>query len=126
MSILSEIVGAGISLNRQIAGEAIRYTDGAYYVDITDAKPRGGERLVDKQGSAQLQTDEMEWIIKASELVLNAVAVKPNRGATIRWTVAGETLTFTLLQPDGMQQCWKWADRGHTHYHVFCKLKTRA
>lgn len=126
MSVFSDIIGAGLGLNRQLAGELITYRRGSDEIDELKAKPRGGERLVERSGSAVLLTDEMEWLIKADELLLDETAIQPMKGDEIDWTIGGETLTFKLLQPAGMEQCWKWADRGHTHYHVFCKLTGKA
>lgn len=126
MSIFSDIVGAGLGINRTIGGESITYTEpGGEPITLT-AKPRGGERLEERNGSATLQTDEMEWLIARDELLINGAPVRPKKGAVIEWTCRGETLTMTLLKPTGMEQCWKWADRGHSHYHVFCKLTGRA
>lgn len=125
MSIFSDIQAAGLSIHREIAGEAISYHRGEDSIAITAAVPLGGIRIEDREQGLVLQTEEQEWGIDRNELVLgegeDVIEIQPERGDLIEWTWKGRTLKFKVL-PTSATQCWKWSDRGQSQYRVFTKL----
>jgi hypothetical protein len=126
VSVLSDIVAAGLSVARQLAGETVLYIRGAHSLELTEAKPRGGKRPEERERGIVLQVEELEWLILASELILNGTATKPARNDRIEWTKGATKYTYTVL-PTEADQVWRWADRGQSHFHVYAKLtKTEA
>jgi hypothetical protein len=77
-----------------VAGVAATYSRGDSSAPIT-ATP--GNALVDvSQGERVIQANAQDWIVTASELVLDDVVVEPRRGDRI--TVAGRGV-FEVLDP---------------------------
>ena len=122
MSVFSDIQAAGLTVHRELAGEAITYRRGEdLEIEIEFAVPLGGARLEERDTGIVLQTDSLEWGINREDLVDDETEIIPKRGDTIEFEWKDRTLTFTVL-PDGASQCWKWSDRGQSQYRIFTKL----
>ena len=105
-----------------LADEAVgSFTDGTYTSSIKLVS--GGPYLfrVDQgEGVSTVKWSDQDFIVQASELKLNGVAVLPAAGQQFTRTVNGKTEVFELMYLPS-EQPWKWHDPDHTTIRLHCK-----
>lgn len=126
MSAFSEIVATDLSdaLDDAFADTGIAYTpaNGAAISGLT-AIIGPTEVLIDGSQIVTLSHENRDFSIKSAALAIAGESYEPQRGDTITEVKAGKTYTYDVLIPDGLHQCWTWADRFRIRRKVHAKLR---
>lgn len=100
MSRLASSASSLISGLRSSAGVAVTYRRSSYSVALTAIPGSTDFETVGPSGVIEtIQT--RDWIVKASELILNSAIVLPAAGDEIDETVGSEVLTYRVVAPTG-------------------------
>ena len=108
---------------KRAAGVPARYMRGSTVVFLV-LVPRGRDNSgVKIEDVAAINTDS-EWLILASDLVLDGVLMKPEKGDTIAVnTREGETEFYVVLPPMDGERCWRASDKFGDSLLVFAKYR---
>ena len=117
MTFLGDTVVQGYLANRSLSGLSITYTrpEDGHSVSVV-AIPGYSLHQVDQDGVVVDEYQSRDFLILASDLILNGVQVEPKRGDVI----TDGSYTFKILAQGG-QPHWRWVDATRTIYRVFTK-----
>lgn len=88
-----------------------------------------GRTLFSPQGygssNGGLSTAAVEWgdrdyLIRVEHLVLNGLAVKPQRGDRLTQVIRGVPAVFEISTPTG-EPPWRYSDEAQTTFRIHCK-----
>jgi hypothetical protein len=79
----------------------------------------GRHAITESGAGVTVIASERELSIPIDELILDAVAAKPERGDKITLTINGELMTYEVMPVD-RQHCFSH-DPGRNVYRVYCK-----
>jgi len=105
------------------ASELITYSRGASSVAIRATYGKKLLKIDDGEGGFRIEFTDMDFLIRASDLILSAVAITPERGDTIAITVGVGTETFEVF-PFNAEPAWRWSDPHRSMIRVHCKHVT--
>ena len=71
-------------------------------------------------GGVLEQFTSRDFIVRASDLVLDGAAVTPQRNDRIEVTLNGTLSVYEVVAPTGME-CWKWSDPYKQAYRIHTK-----
>lgn len=110
-------------LNRKLkqhAGETLVYSRGAHSVEITAPKGKTLLSITDGLGGTRIEWTDADFLIMASELILNGAQVEPERGDRITHTVDGASTVYEVRAPQG-EPPWRWSDSFNVTMRVHAK-----
>lgn len=103
------------------ASKAVSYAREADSVSLSATKTGRRDSLLTVPDPIRTQTQEMDWLITAADLVLNGDVAIPKVGDRITETIDGQDFIWQVLATDS-EACWRWADRNNSVYRVHTKL----
>lgn len=121
MSIVSDIIAAGLSMGLSVTAESVQYTTVTGLVKTLPAaprKPRGANRMV---RAAALDVTKQDWIIAVSDLKFGDEQWEPREGDQIKWRKMRRDLTFEVVPLEG-QSPEEIRDSGRSQYRVHTQL----
>lgn len=104
---------------KALAGESVTYDRNGEAVALT-AIPGDTQAEQDDGTALTIQTTVKDWLVDVVDLVLDSVAVEPERGDLIKQTIGSATHTFEVL-PFG-ESAYTFTDRLNTRYRIHTKL----
>lgn len=119
---LQTAVRSAAATLQQSAGVTISYRRGAASVTLTAVPGRTPFEQTTSTGML-LQFESRDWLITASELLLDSVVVTPQLGDEIRETVGAVTHIYRVLEHNG-QPAWRYCDQYRTRLRVHTKHHT--
>ena len=93
----------------------VTYRRGSDSVELLATHGQSSFVRIDKNGVG-VKITQTDWLISAEDLVLNSVAVQPQKGDTIN----DGTHTFQV-EPNPADGCWKWSGPGYYTMRVHSK-----
>lgn len=108
------------SQRRANAAVTVTYRRGAHSVELLAT--RGSTRIESQGSDIVLHSEQTDWIVDVSELVLNSVATEPQRNDTIEEEIDGVTRVYQVV-PLGPENCWRWHDRMQAEYRIHTRFK---
>lgn len=107
------------------AGRSVTYKRGAYSATFTAARSRRPSSSLEEE-RFETTSDKFRFLIKCSDLVLNAAESLPTEGDRIEEITNGKKFTWEVL-PDPPSRCWDYFDTGNVYLWARVKeLKTEA
>lgn len=110
-------------LNRKLkqhAGETLVYSRGAHSTTITAVAGKTLLQLNDDLGGVRVEWTDRDFLITASDLVLNGSVTLPQRGDQIREVIGSQTKVYEVTAP-GAEPIWRWSDEGQQVLRVHTK-----
>lgn len=101
------------------AAETVEYECGGYRVSLAATLGRTMFE-VDEGNGVLTQVESRDFLVKASDLVLDGQTVLPERGAKIRQTIGTVTHVYEVLAPKG-QDVYKLADAHRNTLRIHTK-----
>lgn len=102
------------------ASEPVTYARGYDFVDIRAAFGRKLLKLDDNAGGIRMEWTDMDFLIRASDLLINGVPITPMRGDKIFAVIGEQAQAFEVL-PYGNDPPWRWADPYQSMYRIHTK-----
>jgi hypothetical protein len=122
MTAFSRAVEAMGETVRQVAGEPATYHRGSDSASIDKIVPGETGVQVDDRKGTTVRAKKRDWLIKASALVINEVAIKPAIGDRIKVTVADGLDVYEVSELAG--EVCRWWDRGKTTWRIHTRFMT--
>jgi hypothetical protein len=94
---------------KEHASRPVVYRRGVDEVAVQATIGRTLLKLDDGYGGVRMEWTDRDFLIHAADLVLNAVAVLPERGDRIRETQGGKVFVYEVMAP-GKEPAWRWSD----------------
>jgi len=94
---------------KEHAARTVVYRRGAGEVSVQATIGRTLLKLDDGYGGVRMEWTDRDFLIHAADLVLNGVAVLPERGDLIRETQGGKVIVYEVMAP-GKEPPWRWSD----------------
>lgn len=110
-------------LNRKLkqhAGESLVYSRGVHSVTLTAIPGKTLLQLNDDLGGVRVEWTDRDYLITASELILNGSVTLPQRGDQIREVIGSQTKVYEVTAP-GPEPVWRWSDEGQQVLRVHTK-----
>jgi hypothetical protein len=105
---------------KEHASRPVAYRRGADEVTVQATIGRTLLKLDDGYGGVRMEWTDRDFLIHAADLVLNGVAVLPERGDLIRETQGGKVIVYEVMAP-GKEPAWRWSDVFHKVLRVHAK-----
>lgn len=102
------------------AASSVTYRRGPLSVSLTATMGSQLLRLSDGLGGMVIQRADRDFIITASDLVLNGDATEPRDGDIIDVSIGGNTERF-MVSPIGTEASWRHSDAAGTIYRIHTK-----
>jgi hypothetical protein len=104
-------IGSGwlAEMLKEHASRPVAYRRGTEEVAVQATIGRTLLKLDDGYGGVRMEWTDRDFLIHAADLVLNAVAVLPERGDVIRETQGGKVFMYEVMAP-GKEPAWRWSD----------------
>jgi len=121
MSVISQIVAAGLEMGISLRGESVLYRTAAGQektITAVPLKPRSAHKMI-RAGS--LDASLLDWSFKFAEMIFASVSHEPEQGDQIEWTKGGQVLTYELL-PESGESPVEIRDSERSQYRVHAKL----
>jgi hypothetical protein len=104
-------------------GTSAVYRRGNYSVSLTVVIGSQLLRVSDRQGNVKMERADADFLIEASDLVLNGSATEPASGDYVDVSIGSETKRYELM-PVGSEPAWRYADpTGQSQYRVHTKFR---
>ena len=104
---MSNMLRTGVAWLQQMRSQNMSdsgvYARGAFSIPALLATPGKTEFEIDNGESVRIESNLVDWIVTASDLVLNNAVTVPKRGDT--FTTGGKT--YEVMQPDGLSQPYR-------------------
>lgn len=100
---------------------SVTYSRTPYSLTILATVGRTAFEVNDDSGGVVEAWESRDYIVSASDLILNAVTTEPARGDRITEEVGGETRIYEVLAPAG-QPVWRWSDARRYRMRIHTKL----
>jgi len=112
-------------------GVSLTYTRGAYSVTLTGWLGNTGVSFLSKiqaEPSASNETSNADFMIVASELILNSAAISPRIGDTITMNCNGSTLSYVVMPTNQGDPAWKnvFEQKGGTTVPIVYRIHATA
>lgn len=118
-----DIVKSALKAVAGTAGVPVIYARGNSTVEIDDAMPAQANYGVANVEPAQIDYQAKDFLIEASQLVLDGGRITPRRGDQVRETQGGVTYIYEVRRPDSSEKVWRFSDqlRGWIRVHTTLK-----
>ncbi len=93
---------------KKFLAKTVTYCRGQAEAVVLATVGRTTFEVEDSTGVAE-RLESRDFIITATDLVLNGTTVLPERGDRIEETAGNRTLVYELVGP-GQEPCWRWSD----------------
>lgn len=125
MSLLNDVIGVAINAHQEITGE-----DGVTYVSEPDATPITLDkptktlepRFLNYQEKLAIETQVIDWIVKAEDFTSGGSFTGPEEGAVIIET--GTMIRNYRISRFESEPAWRWLDGSNTHLRIHTVLIT--
>lgn len=122
MSLVSRGSAAHKRRAKLSAGVSITYARGVDSVELTAWEGRTLFAIESRQeGAARVQWGDKDYLIVASELILDGDTVTPREGDRITQTLPEGDVTFEVLPPNRGEPAWRYSDPQRTILRVHVK-----
>jgi hypothetical protein len=105
---------------KEHASRLVVYRRGGDEVAVQATVGRTLLKLDDGYGGVRMEWTDRDFLIHAADLVLNGVAVLPERGDVIRETQGGRTFVYEVMAP-GKEPAWRWSDEFYKVLRIHTK-----
>ena len=105
---------------RRLYGLSVVYRRGPLFVELAVAVGRTETENVDTEGVVSVRGRVRDYLIAASELILNGQHVRPEAGDTIEQWV-GSVKMIHEVRPIADGQHWRWHDPNEETFRVHTK-----
>ncbi len=116
MTSFSDAIANGFQTMLDAAGVTITYTRGSDTVEI-QAVPGKTMFTSSSQMGFEVRSNSRDYIVRASDLILNEVVITPKRGDSI---TEGER-KFNVMRPDGDANLFRYCDSGLGRIRIYTK-----
>lgn len=103
------------------ASKAVSYARGSDSATLYATKTGRRDQSLTVPEPIQTQTQEMDWLINAADLIVGPDLIVPDVGDVITETIDGSDFTWEVLNT-GSEACWRFEDRNNSVYRVHTKL----
>ena len=93
---------------RQYVGREVVYQRGQQTLTVPATIGRTVFETTDEYGVV-VRTESRDFLISVADLVLDGVAILPQRGDRIRESEGGQAFVYEVLAP-GQEPCWRYSD----------------
>lgn len=99
---------------------AVTYSRGAFSVSVLAG---AGQTIfnIDDGGGAMISYESRDFLITATDLILNSILTTPLRGDRIVDVIGSSTFTFEVVAPKGLPD-WRYTDAFKQTLRVHTKL----
>lgn len=112
VSRMDQLISRGLDRMREKAGRQITYTDGVHSVVVTAVPGTSGHDQLDDTGMP-VTAQSRDYLVKASELILNGSVVTPAAGHQI----IDDGATFSV-RSIGSDSAWRYSDAARTTLRI--------
>lgn len=102
------------------ASRSVVYQRGVREVTVLAVIGRTLMKLDDGLGGVKMEWTDRDFLIQASDLVLDGEPIQPQLGDTIRETNGDVTYIYEVMAPGG-EPHWRWSD----DYHKVMRIHTK-
>lgn len=105
------------------AATTVRYARGASSVEVPATFGSKLLRVAGLDGMVRMEWTDMDFLIRASDLVLDGERATPERGDRITVAMPYDEQTFEVLPygADGSEPAWRWSDPHQSMLRVHTK-----
>ncbi|MBK8916316.1 MAG: hypothetical protein IPM64_17265 [Phycisphaerales bacterium] len=112
-------------LRKQSMSGVVTYRRGSAEVSVSAARGVSRFDTIDDSGGVLAVTSE-DFLVSASDLVLDGNVTTPMRGDVIEAEEGGRTRQYAVLPPTGSTPCWRWADGFRYTIRIHARLSPGA
>lgn len=117
MSAFTDAVKDSFDAIAGVIGCSVTYHRGNAWVRIDDAVPGNSDHSA--EGSPViLENRTRDFIVRTESLNFGGSRFLPQRGDSIKQTIAGTVYTYRVHQPDGASQPWRYSDSEQSRIRV--------
>lgn len=105
---------------KAFAAKPVVYRRGNSDVTVSATVGRTLLKLQDGLGGVRMEWTDRDFLIAATDLVMNGIPVLPERGDQIRETQGSRTFVYEVMAP-GQEPPWRWSDE----FRVLLRIHTK-